>query len=161
MNAKEWIIIGAVVVVVGGASIASIFGAANMTGNALAGTQPHLQALYSPQTPEQQAVVDGVTGCMTHYSKVDPALLGVNDFDTTPLSAMSEERRTAAAQSIRVQLEAPCVAYGRFSAQRPGLEGPAVHLSVDQYMTAAEATGMDVAAANSWFDAKLAHRANR
>ena len=155
MSLRDWIIIGSVVGVLLVVSILSIFGAANMTANTMSGTQPHLAQMYNASNTEQEVVLDAVTQCMTHYSKLDPALWGQNGFDTTPLSAMDEARRQSAAQLIRSRLEVPCLAYGKYSAQRSGQHGPASHLSAQQYMEAALQLGMDTQGAEKWYQERL------
>lgn len=159
MSPRDWFVIGSVVVVLLVAGVASILGMSNMSSNAMTGTQPYLVETYpSPTTPDQEAVLDAVSSCMTHYSKIDPVLWGQNGFDTTPLSVMDAPQRQSAAALIRNRLEVPCLAYGRYSAQRPGQQGPASHLSPEKYMEVAAQLGMDVSGAQQWYQERLAPR---
>lgn len=146
MSARDIVVLVLVAVVLGGVSIMSIISASRMHENAQKLNAPYLAAAYTPNTPEQHAVVDNVVTCMIQYGKIDPGHTPAHEFDPTPLGHMPEPRRTAAVANLRQRLEGMCVAYG-FQAVQAGRSVGA--LTPQQFAQAAAGVGMDVAAAQA------------
>lgn len=155
MLLREWVVLGSVGLVLVGASVAGIYGAANMSSNALSGSQPQLRALYSPQGEVHTAIVDDLTRCLVQYSKIDPSLWGQNGFDTTPLSSLPSARQAQQAQEIRARLETPCLAFGMVASTKGNITTAQGPVSLQQYKEAAQEMGLDVAAAQRWYNQRF------
>lgn len=149
MSPRDIVVLVLVVVVLGGVSIMSIISAGRMHENAQKLNAPHLTSVYSPSTPEQQAVVDNVVACLVQYGKMDPGHTPAHEFDPIPLDHMEPERRSQAIDSLRKRLEGMCVAYG-FRAIQAGRDVGG--LTPQQFAQAAAGVGMDLVSAQAILD---------